>query len=157
MDLERKVALLKASYLHSYAANIAGIEWCILYFFNEGLSREASEEKIGKLYQNIERITDHDANKIPFLEITQEMAAEDWDDFAILFRIREILPKVKEAVDRHTDFLRSHNYYAKEDSGVVRIFLQVWGERFNAEQHQGMDLKARIEKYDPKFRSETGV
>ena len=154
MELERKVELLKQSYLHGYAAEWGGVNWIIKSFYNEGVSPEKGEEAIKGLHQNLGRILNHYDQTIPFYEITQEMGAEDWDDFAILFRVREVLPKVKEVFDEYSAYLMENNYYAPKDSEIVRRIWNINKEWFDAEHHQGMNLKARIEKYDPTFRSE---
>ena len=130
------------------------MDWIFAYFHDEGKSPDNAEEMIRGLHENFGRILDHYAHTIPFYEITHEMGAEDWDDFATLFRVREVLPKVKEAVDEYTDFLRQNNYHAPKECEAVQRFWEINKEWFDAEHHEGMNLKARIVKYDPTFRSE---
>jgi len=154
MELERKVELLKQSYLHGYAAECAGMDCIIELFKLKNIPPEKAEKAISRLYQNFGRIQYHYDNVVPFCEITLEMRAEDRDDFAILFRVREILPKFKRFIDEYIDYLRKNKYYTPEESGILRRFDDIHAELFDAEQYQGMNLRARILKYDSAFKSE---
>lgn len=154
MELNRKVELLRQSYLDGYAAQWGGIDWNIQIFYDKGMSPERGEGLIGGLHQNLVRIINHYDQTIPFYDITQEMGAEDWDDFAVLFKVREVLPKVKEVFDEYADFLRKNNYHAPKETEVVRRIWDVNNGWFDAERHQGLNLKARIMKYDPTFNPE---
>ena len=154
MNLERKVVLMKESYLHGYAAELVGIDAIIKIFESEGISQEEGEELISGLYENYCRVQNHYDNVVPFYEITQEIEATDWGDFVILFRVREVLPKFKAFIDEYVAYLRANNYHTPKGCEILEKFDVIHAELFEAENYNGMNLKKRIEKYDPNFKSE---
>ena len=77
MKLERKIELIKQSYLDGYAADIDRIAIGLIggAFDDEGFT--VGDEAISRVYASYQRIKDHYDEIVPFFEITQEMGSED--------------------------------------------------------------------------------
>ena len=150
MELERKIKLLKKSYMFGYAAEAAWINW-VFPNFQENFDQINLEHELPNVYKNFENIQRHYDKVVPFYEISREMEARDWDDFAVLFRVRDFLPKFREFLDDYVYFLRDNNYYAPRGSEIDKRREDIWAELFDAESYQGMTLKDRMMKYDADF------
>lgn len=153
MELEKKIELMKQSYFSGYYADGDALDAGILYFEIENLSSEKGESGIKRLKDTFKEF-EHNYNEVvPFYEITQEMTTGDWDDFAILFRVREVLPKVKIFIDEFTTFLRENNYYASNDSDMRKRYAEIRKEWRGAEEYDGKTFCQHIQKYVQRFGS----
>ena len=144
---------MKKSYLHGYGADWAGLDQGIFYFSGRKQSSEEGEVSIAKLHEIFNHIQDH-YDSVPFYEITQEMEAEDWDDFASLFRVREVLPNLKAVIGAYVLFLRQNEYYAPEETAIAKKMRDNLKELFEAGHYKGVIFRERIVQYDPSFKSE---
>ena len=155
MDSQRKLDLLKRSYLHGYAALFAGMDGA-MNFLEMGASLSSNEGGVvlEDLVGYFTEIEDHYKNKIPFGEIVHEISSEDWDDFAPLFKVREVLPTVGLAVRSYADFVRKNGYSVSKSSEVSQNFWKATREWDAADYHKGKRLKEIIVLYDPCFVSD---
>ena len=118
MDLERKLKLMKTAYLDGMGADKASIDWMLIRFKKGSLDKNKGEECISDMHQLYGAITTH-YNSIDYYAIVSEMESEDYDDFATLFKTREILRKFGQTINRYAEFARVNNYRVSEDEGVA--------------------------------------
>lgn len=155
MDIERKLKLMKQSYLSGYNDVFGGgLDWAIQIFMRKGITSEKGEEYITILYQDLQILQDHYENVIPFNEIIHEMEAQDWDDFAVLFKAREFIPRLKAFIDEYVEYLRANNYHTPENIEILGKFNALLSSIYDTKFHKGVDFRNRILKYDPDFRAE---
>jgi len=146
--MERKLELLKRSYLLEYRTLTTPFR----PLFYEGKGEEYFGECMGPFVQGIEKVKRHYEETIPFREIVTEMDAEDWDDFALLFRVREILPLWINAWEAYFQFGRKNNYAVPKDSPADLDVSEAENMLAEAEySKEGKSLLDIILKYEPSF------
>jgi hypothetical protein len=154
MELERKIELLKRSYMHGFSAFASAIDFAYEYFSDPRCDRTKGEKHVSELYTLFAEIEDHYKKNVPFAEIVDEIKATNWDDFAILFRVREFLPAFRGELDHYIQEVIVNDYHLEKSNPNSQRFDGAINELAKRCEYGGNDLGQIIRKYDPSFQSE---
>jgi len=127
MDLKRKIELMRKYDFGGFKGRVACISNGIIF-----LPLQTSPEKAEETCKDFEVDFEWLKSKydgIDFKGLEAEIEEPDKDDFSTLFKTRELLPKLKSALDNLIKYLREHNYkisdkdpvYAEAELAIVRI------------------------------------
>ena len=143
MDLQRKLELMRKYHFDGFGNKIASLLNSCALLTLEGTTREEGEKYIGWIYDNFIQMQQRYV-EINFEEIQTEMDKTDFDDFATLFRTRDILPKLKNSIDKFSTFARNHNYNVSKKEQVYQELFGRVDEIIQADNHEGIRYKIRI-------------
>ena len=154
MDLQRKVELMKR-YNFNGIGNAKDRIHLVLNLFGFGEnSTERGEELLSRL-QGIFSKIDGLYGTIDFDELERENAQKD-NDFATLFRTREILPRLQSAIAQLSDYSRSHHYHVTTGNETYRVISELQQELTNADHQRGVSYRARLRDLEKRLE-QTGV
>jgi len=143
MDPQRKLELMKKYHFDGFGNRTASLLTSCYLLTLEGTTREQGEKYIGWIRDNFVQMHQRYA-EIDFEGIRAEMNEPDFDDFATLFKTRDILPKLKDSIDKFVTFVRNHNYDVSKEEQVYQELSGRIDEIIQADNHKSIRYRTRI-------------
>ena len=142
MDLKRKLELMKKYDFQDFG-NIRGSIEFDMAILRWGCNPEKAETTLSGIEESLKQMQQQ-YGCINFTEILAEIGDEDKEDFATLFRTREVLPKLHTAVQNFVAFVKNKNYKVSAEDETYRKLDDTLTEIKDADSHQGCRYRARI-------------
>ncbi len=140
MELERKIELMEKYQLDGYRTNLATMQFRLDNIIR-GLSAEETNDTINGLYQDYEFVSKH-YSAIDFAGLKKEMGEDDRNDFETLFRVRDMLPRLKQTIDELAIYFEESNHSVSQS--LVKKFESLIKELAQADDYNGVRYRTRI-------------
>lgn len=144
MNKKRKLELMEKYDFHGFGCSRMGLEWGMGNLLGD-VPKKDKEESIENIRQIYKRMTDWYA-QINFDELKKEMGEEDKNDFAALFKTREILARLKIPLENLLLFAQNNKRPIGEDEPIYTTPYEIQQEIIGADNYGGRRYRERIEK-----------
>lgn len=152
MDTKQKLALMKKYHFQGFGGFIAFVGDEIFEIANSPrINPEQARKSLQIIFKYHKRMQDC-YDRINFPELESLTAPEDREDFGILFKTREVLPKLAEAARNYEALLSRGTITEEERVEYNQMLKEVYGELDQAHCFGGCRFRTRIENLEKALR-----
>lgn len=148
MDPEKKLKLMK-KYDFDFINKLTNLNNYVFFLTQKGNTKNDGESYIVIINKNYQQISDWYMG-INFKEINKEIDGNEKDkkDFATLFKVRELLPQLRQTIDEYIAFARNHQYSVPEDKVPYQRVEGCIKKMLCADAHNGVRYRDRIKNLE---------
>lgn len=151
MNLEKKLKLMK-KYDFDFISKLTNLDNYVFFLTREGNTKNDGESHIAVINRNYGQISGWYA-QIDFEGIKREIDKGDAEDFATLFNVRELLPKLRQALDEYITFARNHQYHVPENESLHQRIISYTNQMCRLDAHNSVRYRDRIRNYENQLQN----
>jgi hypothetical protein len=150
MSHQRKLELMKKYDFHGMGNIRATIRTLLCLLSLNNPSKEKENGYFKRIEEQFARIHDLYSN-INFEELKAEGYEND-DDFATLFKTREILQRTRQSMNELERYVENHQYNAQRNTEPPQNTDLLVLELMKADRHQGVPYRMRIDRLEGNWK-----